>query len=98
MPATYARPDSAMPRAQLGIVPVAGVQQRHLARKPSLTRPADLLQRDLRLGLEADLRRHTRLAPTLVISSPILRQIQPTGHRQACIMVGDRQCHRYLAV
>src|SRR6202040_39484 len=35
--------------AQLGIVAIAGVQQHHIAGKAALTRPADLLQRDLRL-------------------------------------------------
>src|SRR4249920_2488425 len=44
-------------RTQLGIVAVAGVQQSHIAGKADLARPANLLQRDLRLGLERDLLR-----------------------------------------
>jgi len=42
-------------RAQLGIVAIAGVHQRHAARKADLTGPADLFERKLRLGLERDL-------------------------------------------
>jgi len=48
-------------RAQLGIVAVAGVHQRHAARKADLARPADLFERNLRLGFERDLLGHPRL-------------------------------------
>src|SRR5258706_33027 len=47
-------------RAQLGIVAVAGVQQRHAAGKTDLARPADLFERNRRLGLEPDLPGHPR--------------------------------------
>src|SRR6516164_11197641 len=32
------------------------------------------------------------------IVAPLARQIEPIGDRQARMMVGDRQCHRYLAI
>src|ERR1700740_1982836 len=32
------------------------------------------------------------------IVAPLAAQIEPIGHRQARMMVGDRQCHRYLAI
>src|SRR5450759_2712687 len=72
--------------------------QDYAARKASLTCPAQLLERDLRLGLEADPFRHTRLAPTFAILSPVLRQIQPIGHRQACMVISNRQRHRDLTI
>src|ERR1700736_3255049 len=93
---TYSLPSNA--RAQLRVMTVAGVQQHCTARKASLTGPADLRERDLRLGLEAELRRHARFAPTFAILSPVFWQIQLIGHRQACIVVGDRQRYRNLAV
>src|SRR5665647_2287664 len=74
-------------RTQISLGAIAGVHQDYAARKARLTRPAQLIERDLRLGLEADLFRHTRLAPTVAILSPVLRQIQPIGHRQACMAV-----------
>ena len=83
-------------RTQIGLGAIAGVHQDHTARKAGLTRPAQLLGRDLRLCLEADLFRHTRLAPTFVIFSPVLRQIQPIGHRQACMVIGNQQRHRVV--
>src|SRR3954451_21589142 len=55
-------------------------------------------QRDLGLGLETDLVRNSYLAPTFLIARPHLRQIQPIGHRQARIVIGDRQRHRDLTV
>src|SRR5665647_1723619 len=81
-------------RTQIGLGAIAGVHQDYAARKTGLTRPAQLLERDLRLGLEADLFRHTRLAPTFAILSPVLWQIQPIGHRQARMVIGNRQRHR----
>jgi hypothetical protein len=42
--------------------------------------------------------RHPRLAPTLAVLRPVLRQIQTVGHRQARAVIGKRQRHRDLAV
>src|SRR5215469_17718613 len=77
---------------------IAGVQQTESARKPDLARPPNLLQRNLRLGLEADLRRNARSVATSPIVSPGFRQIQPICHRQAGVMIGNRQRNRHLAV
>ena len=85
-------------RTQIGLGAIAGVHQDYTARKAGLTRPAQLLERDLRLGLETDLFRHARLASTFAIFSPVLRQIQPIGHRQACMVIGNRQRHHDLTI
>jgi len=37
-------------------------------------------QRDLRLGLEHDLRRNSRLLPPIALRRPALRQVQPVSH------------------
>src|SRR6202021_948253 len=84
--------------AQLGIVAIAGVHQHHVAGKAGLARPADLIEGDLRLGLERDLLGHPRLAATYIVLDPRLRQVQPIGHRQARVVVGKRQRYRRLAV
>src|SRR5262249_28645498 len=42
--------------------------------------------------------RNSYLAPTFAIARPLLRQIQPIGHRQARIVIGDRQRHRDLTI
>src|SRR5713226_7816746 len=54
-------------RAQLGIVAVAGVHQRHVARKTDLARPADLFERNLRLGFERDLFGYPRLGAAIIV-------------------------------
>ena len=84
--------------AQLGVATIVGVHQHHASRQAGLTRPADLLERDLLLGLEPDPRRHPGLAPTGAVLGPLARQIQPIRHRQARMMIGNRQQHRDLAV
>src|SRR5262249_24504080 len=85
-------------RAQISVHPVAGVHQNRPAREPGLARPTDLCQRDLGLGFETDLVRNSYLAPTFAIARPLLRQIQPIGHRQARHVIGDRQRHRDLTI
>jgi len=61
-------------------------------------RPADVIERNLRLGLEGDILGHLGLAATGIVFGPGLRQIQPIRHRQARIMTGKRQRHRDLAI
>src|SRR5262249_4999588 len=51
-----------------------------------------------RAWFETDLVRNSYLAPTCAVARPLLRQIQPIGHRQAGIMIGDRQRHRDLTI
>jgi hypothetical protein len=53
-----------------------------------LQRRADLLQRNLRLDLEPDRRWDVRLFTTSLIVSPLARQMEPIGNRQAGMMVG----------
>ena len=84
--------------AQFGVVAIAGVHQHHAARQAGLARPTDLLERDLGLGLEADILGHARLAPAFAIRRPLFRQIQPIGHRQAGVVIGNRQRHRDLTI
>src|SRR3954471_1702006 len=63
----------------------------------SLAAP-DLIERDLRLGLEGDLRGHARrLAPCWIIS-PLLRQGQTVSDGQAGRVVGERERHGHWAV
>ncbi len=57
----------------------------------------DLLQRDRRLGREADVVRHPGLASPNRVIRPVLREVQPIRHRQAGRPVGHRQRHRHLA-
>jgi hypothetical protein len=85
-------------RTQLGVMAVTGIQQHHAARKAHLTRPANLRERDLRLGLERDVLRHPRFTAMDIVLCPGLRQIQPIRHRQARIVVGKRQRYRDLTV
>ena len=86
------------PAAEGGVVAVAGIGQHHALRHAVGDRLADLLERDLRLGLEGDVLGHAGLpAPRLVIG-PGLGQIEPIGDRQAGVLVRHRQRHRDLAV
>src|SRR5262249_44311898 len=66
----------------MGLGADASILQDHTANNAGLTYPAQVLERNLRLGLEADLFRHTRLAPTLAIFSPVLRQIRPRSSKR----------------
>ena len=85
-------------RTQIGVGAIAGVHQHHAARQAGRTCPTQLLERDLWLGLEADLLGHTRLAPTGAVLRPVFRQIQLIGHRQARMVIGDRQRHGDLTI
>src|SRR5205807_8467135 len=65
-------------------VPAVGrIHQRDAAWQIALAGPADLLQRDLRFGLELDLLRHARLLPPGTILRPGFRQVQPIGDRRS---------------
>src|SRR5436190_120360 len=58
--------ESADAGAQVCVAAITRVHQYHAARKACLAGRFDLLKRDVGLGLEADLLRHARLAPTFV--------------------------------
>ena len=59
---------------------------------------AQLLQRDLGLGLELDVRGDAGFGPAKRVIDPILWQIQPVGDGQAALMGGHGQTYRHLAV
>ena len=84
--------------AQRRVDAVAGIHQHHATRQSGLAGPADLVERDLRLGLELDLLGHTGLGPARSIVDPLLRQVEPMRHRQARVIVDQRQRHGHLAV
>src|SRR3954467_2600902 len=71
--------------------------QRH-ARQAGFGCRTDLIERDLRLGLEGDLLGHARrLAPRRIVS-PLLRQVQAVSDRQTGRVIGKRERHGHLAV
>src|SRR2546421_12968918 len=80
------------------LLPIAGIEQRDAARQACFVRTALLLKRDLRLGLAFHLLGNPRLAPTPAVLRPILRQIKLIVHRQAGMMIGQRQRYCDLAV
>ncbi len=59
---------------------------------------ADLLQRELGLGLKLQLLWHTGFFSPPPILSPRLRQIQPQVHRHTATFAGQRQTHRHLTI
>src|SRR5262249_53666179 len=65
---------------------------------PSRTSPVQLVECDLMLGLETNLRRNANFAQTPAIDRPFFRQIQPIGHRQTGMTIGKRQRYCDLAV
>ena len=84
--------------AQRDVRTVTRIQQHNPARNIRLHRRTKLLKRDLRLGLECDLRGNMRFLAAGRVFGPFLRQIKPVGDRQAGMMIGDRQRHHHLAV
>src|SRR5262249_19222668 len=53
---------------------------------------------DLWLGPEGDIVRHACLSATVRIVSPLMREIETIGDRQAAVIIGGRQAHNDLAV
>src|SRR3954470_20684080 len=68
------------------------------ARQAGSRRRTELIERDLRLGLEGDLLRHTRLLAPGWIINPLLRQIETIGDGQAGRAIGERERHGHLAI
>jgi hypothetical protein len=91
-------PQSRRGPAQLAIIAITRIHQNRAARKARLAGGTDVIERNLRLGLEADVFRHAAFAPALVILDPVLRQIEPIRYRQAGMRVGQRKRHRDLAI
>src|SRR6266446_7411631 len=84
--------------AQDAVGPITRIHQHYAGGNARQQSRADLLQRNLRLGLEPDRARNMRLGAAGPIVDPLLRQIQSIGDRQAGMMVGDRQRHHHLAI
>src|SRR5712671_953885 len=63
-----------------------------------LSRPNGCEQARSQVGLKADVFGHAGLAPSRAIVSPDLWQIELIGHRQAGVVVRNRQRHCHLAV
>jgi hypothetical protein len=71
--------------------PVTGVRQHDPLRYALGARGADLVEGDLRFGLEHDVLGNAGCCPANRVGRPILRKIEPKGDRQACMLVGRRQ-------
>src|SRR3954466_15796018 len=84
--------------AKLRIAAIASVHEDDPARQASIGRRTELIERNLGLGLEGDLLRHTRLLAPGWIISPLLRQVEAIGDGQAGRAIGARERHRHLAV
>ena len=86
-------------RPELTIGPLSGIGQNSSAMHVRFHSPADLLNSDLRLRLEADLFGHSGLVPPFAILHPtLLRQVHLTCGRQAGAPTGHRQTHPHPAV
>jgi len=57
-----------------------------------------LIKRDLWLGLEGNIVRHACLSAAVCVISPLMREIETIGNRQAGVIIGDRQADSDLAV
>ena len=92
------QPQLGQPRAKLAVDPIAGVGHDHTRGNTFLDRSANLLQRDLGLGLKLHLLRNSRLSSGLALPGPSLRQVESPGDGQAGSPGRDRQAHRHPAV
>ena len=93
-----AQPEFRDRRPQRAVDAVACVHQHHSARQTGGDGRADLIERDLRLGLERNLFGNAGLLAAGGVRGPGLRQIKPIGDRQARMRVGQRQRNRRLAI
>jgi hypothetical protein len=59
---------------------------------------ADLVERDLRLGLEHDVLRHAGFRAPRRVGGPFLGEIEPKGDRQVRLLVGCRERDGDLAI
>ena len=95
---TVAQAQSRQRRTEGRVDPVSGICQNEAGRHPIGQGRPDLIQRDLWLGLEADILGHAGLAAPLGILGPGFRQVEAIGHRQTGLGVGHRERHGNLAV
>jgi hypothetical protein len=84
--------------AQLRIVAITGIHEDGPAWQAGFGSRTDLVERNLGLGLEGDRLGHTGfLAPGWIVS-PLLRQVEAIGDRQAGRAIGKRERHGDLAI
>src|SRR5580692_12229738 len=83
--------------AEVCVGAVGGVDQRDLGLDPGRKSVTQLIKRDLWLGLEGDIVRHACPSAPLRVISPLMREIETIGNRQAGVIIGSRQAHRHLA-
>src|SRR5882757_1721576 len=88
----------ANPRAQPGVVTVSPVRQHHAPRNTGCICGLHLSEGNCRFGFERYCLGHAGLLPPRLVLGPLLRQVQTIADRQAGVMIGDRQRHRYLAI
>src|SRR5215210_4479824 len=84
--------------AQLRLAAIAGVHEDDPWRQAGFGSRTDLIERDLRLGLEGDLLRNTCLLAPCWIINPLLRQVEAKGDRQTGRAIGQQERHGPWAV
>jgi hypothetical protein len=74
--------------AQVGVIAVSRVEQRHLGFDPGRQGGTKLVKRDLRFGPEDGIIGHARQGAPIRVINPLMRQIQAIRDRQAGVIVG----------
>ena len=97
-PDDIGEPEGRQAGPEAAVRTIARICQDRPGRDASSLRRRDLVESDLRLGLERHLRRNLGLAAPLGILGPSLGKIQPVRDRQARDLVRHRQAHGHLAV
>ena len=85
-------------RSERRVDPVTGIRQHDALRHTLGARGLDLVEGDLRFGLEHDVLGHAGSCPANRIGCPILGKIEAKGDRQARVLVGYRQRDRDLTI
>jgi hypothetical protein len=88
-----AQPQSRDPITELAVAAIPGISDHGAGRNTRRDGGAYLIERDLRLGLEDDIRRNPGLRPPCHVVHPWLWRIEPMCDRQAAMVVGDGQRH-----
>src|SRR3954471_18999928 len=97
-PGDVTEPERGDVGAQLRIAAIAGIHEDDAARQAGSHCRTDLIERDLRLGLEGDRRGHAGLLAPGWIIRPLLWQVEAIGDRQAGRAIGERERHSHLAI
>jgi len=83
---------------EISVVALSGVRQHGFCLHGGGDRGAQLIQRDLRLGLKDNIIWHAGGRAPLRVIGPIARQIQPVRDWQAGVIIRSRQADRDLAI